>query len=307
MNFQEKPFGCNKIARVLLIVATLALFSLSAFPQATTGDISGVVVDNTNSLIPKAKVVATNNDTNQSFTATTNGNGEFKLQNLPVGSYTVTTTAPGFKATVLKDFPVELNKTATAHVQMQVGEVNVTVEVSSAAATIDTTTSQLGTTFDTKLQDYPTVAAGASGVLNLGLLQPGVASSGGIGAGAGPSVGGQRPRNNNFTIDGVDNNDKTITGPLAYVPNDAVENFTVLQNQFSPEFGHSTGGQFNTVVQSGTNSWHGRAYEYFQNRNLNAIDEQLATTQGLTKNPRYDNNRYGGQLGGPVIKNKLFF
>ncbi len=84
----------------------------------------------------------------------------------------------------MKDFPVKLNKTATAHVQMQVGEVNVTVEVSSAASTIDTTTDQLGTTFDFKLQDYPTVAAGASGVLNLGLLQPGVGSSGGIGAGS---------------------------------------------------------------------------------------------------------------------------
>ena len=274
MSFQDNPFGCNKIARVLLIMAALALFSLSAFPQATTGDVSGVVVDNTNSLIPKAKVVAVNSGTNQSFTATTNANGEFKLQNLPVGSYTVTTTAPGFKATVVKDFPVELNKTATAHVQMQVGEVNVTVEVSSAAATIDTTTSQLGTTFDTKLQDYPTVAAGASGVLNLSLLQPGVASSGGIGAGSGPSVGGQRPRNNNFTIDGIDNNDKTVTGPSLVVPNDAVQEFTVLENVFSPEFGHSNGGQFNQVVKSGTNSFHGMAYEYLKNRNLNAIDRK---------------------------------
>jgi len=76
MSFQDNPFGCNKIARVLLIMATLALFSLSAFPQATTGDVSGVVVDNTNSLIPKAKVVAVNSGTNQSFTATTNANGE---------------------------------------------------------------------------------------------------------------------------------------------------------------------------------------------------------------------------------------
>ena len=89
---------------------------------------------------------------------------------------------------------------------MEVGAVDVTVEVTSAAITFDTTTSQLGTTFDTKLQDYPEVGGG-SGVLNLALMQPGVASSGGIGAGSGPSIGGQRPRNNNFTIDGVDDND----------------------------------------------------------------------------------------------------
>lgn len=311
MNLQDNPFGCNKIARVLLIMATLALFCLPAFPQATTGDVSGVVVDNTNSLIPKAKVVAVNNGTNQSFTATTNANGEFKLQNLPVGSYTVTTTAPGFKATVVKDFPVELNKTATAHIEMQVGEVNVTVEVNSEAATIDTTTNQLGTTFDFKLQDYPTVAAGASGVLNLSLLQPGVATSGGIGAGAGPSVGGQRPRNNNFTIDGIDNNDKTVTGPSLIVPNDAVQEFTVLENVFSPEFGHSNGGQFNQVVKSGTNTFHGMAYEYLKNRNLNAIDATVARPAieagQVPKNPRFDNNRFGGQVGGPILKNKAFF
>ncbi len=78
-----------------------------------------------------------------------------------------------------------------------------------------------------------------------------------MGVGTGPSVGGQRPRNNNFTIEGVDNNNKGVTGPLVTVPNDAVAEFSLLQNQFSPEFGHSSGGQFNTVVKSGTNSYHG--------------------------------------------------
>ncbi len=107
-------------------------------------------------------------------------------------------------------------------------------------------------------------------------------------------------------IEGMDNNDKGVTGPLVGVPNDAVQNFSILQNQFSPEFGHSNGGQFNTIVVSGTNSFHGRAYEYFQNRNLNALDTSL-TTSNIFKLPRYDNNRFGGQIGGPVIKNKLFF
>src|SRR5581483_3110390 len=164
---------------------------------------------------------------------------------------------------------------------------------------------------DTKLQDYPTVAAGASGVLNLSLLQPGVGSSGGIGAGAGPSIGGQRPRNNNFTIDGIDDNDKTVTGPSLVVPNDAVQEFTVLENVFSPEFGHSNGGQFNQVVKSGTNSFHGIAYEYLKNRNLNAIDATTARPAELAgdvpKNPRFDNNRFGGQIGGPILRNKAFF
>src|SRR5260370_19912760 len=141
--------------------------------------------------------------------------------------YNINTTAPGFKAAVLKNFPVELNKTGSARIKMDVGEVSVTVEVTSSAPTIDTTTAQLGTTYDTKLEDYPSVAAGASGVLNLSLLQAGVGSSGGIGTGAGPSVGGQRPRNHNFTIDGVDHNPQGVTGPSFIVPNDACHKVTI--------------------------------------------------------------------------------
>jgi hypothetical protein len=310
MKQRLKASGFARIAPYLLLIASVAFFSVTAFSQATTGDISGTVIDKTNSVIANAKVVATRVDTNESFTATTNNSGEFRFKSLPIGAYTLNATAPGFKATVLKNFPVELNKTATARIQMEIGEVNVTVEVTSAAPTIDTTTDQLGTTYDSKLEAYPTVAAGASGVLNLSLLQPGVASSGGIGAGSGPSVGGQRPRNNSFTIDGVDNNDKGVTGPSLVVPNDAVQAFTVLQNVFSPEFGHSNGGQFNQVVKSGTNTFHGLAYEYLKNRNLNAIDATVARGFGpgeKPKNPRFDNNRFGGQIGGPIIKNKAFF
>jgi hypothetical protein len=178
--------------------------------------------------------------------------------------------------------------------------------VSGTPPTIDTTTSQLSTTYESQiLKDLPSATVG-SGVLNASLLQAGVGSSGGLGAGSGPSVGGMRPRENNFTIEGTDNNDKGVTGPLVTVPNDAVANFTVIQNNFSPEFGHSAGGQFNQVVVSGTNTIHGRAYEYFQNRNLNAIDQTLAN-QGVFTNPRFDNNRFGGQVGGPIIKNKLFY
>ena len=90
------------------------------------------------------------------------------------------------------------------------------------------------------------------------------------------------------------------------VPNEAVENFTLISNQFNSDFGHSSGGQFNTTVKSGTNTFHGSLYEYFRNRNLNAVDETWVQ-QGLTTNPRFDSNRYGGTIGGPIIKNKLFF
>src|SRR6185437_5660229 len=107
-----------------------------------------------------------------------------------------------------------------------------TVEVNEQAASVDTVTANISNTFETKqTQDLPTASVGL-GVLNLSLLNAGVASSGGVGAGTGPSVSGQRPRNNNFTVEGVDNNDKSITGPLLQLPNDAVDQFTILQNQF---------------------------------------------------------------------------
>src|SRR5262249_17175875 len=142
-----------------------------------------------------------------------------------------------------------------------------------------------------------------SGVLNLSLLGAGVVSAGGFGTATGPSVGGQRPRNNNFTVEGVDNNRKDVTGPVVTIPGDAVAEFSVLQNQFSAEFGHSSGGQFNTVVRGGTNSIHGTVYEYLLNRKLNALD-QAAKRQGTFTKPRYDQSHLGAGIGGPIIKNK---
>lgn len=298
---------CKKhyLVASLLAMAVVLMFCSTAFGQATSGDLVGTVVDSSGALIPNAKIVAVNVATGVTGNTTTNASGEYRFGNLLVGTYNVTANAGGFAPKTLQ-VVVELNKTATGRITLDIGPAATTVEVSGVAAVIDTTTAQLQATYDNRqTQDLPITGVG-SGVLNLSLLQAGVGSSGGMGAGSGPSVGGQRPRNNNFTVEGVDNNDKGVTGPGITIPNDAVQNLTVMTNQYSPEFGHSTGGQFNQVIVSGTNTFHGMAYEYMRNRNLNAIDVSNQH-QGLTKNPRYDNNRFGGQLGGPVFKNKLFF
>lgn len=131
------------------------------------------------------------------------------------------------------------------------------------------------------------------GVLNLSLLQSGVGTSGTVGIGMGPSVGGQRPANNSFTIEGIDNNNRTVTGAVVSVPNDADSEFTLLQNQFSPDFGHSSGGQFNQVIKSGTNGFHGELYEYSTNRDLLAADN-LNFVDDNPPHPRFDDNRFGG-------------
>ena len=260
--------------------------------------------------LPRATVDATNLATNFKNSVTTNSNGEYHFIDLPAGHYKIEATSGGLKGGIA-DVIVSLNETKTINITATVAGTATTVEVSGQAVAVDTTNADIANNFTTKqLEDLPITSTG-SGVLNLSLLNAGVASSGGIAAGSGPSVSGQRPRNNNFTVEGVDNNNKAVTGPLMQIPNDAVESFTVLQNQFSPEFGHSSGGQFNQTIKSGTNPWHGSAWEYFQNRNLNAIDSQVAAGEGAngrrSANTRFDDNRFGGPIGGPIIKNKLFF
>lgn len=290
---------------LFVLVSLIGLSAAGALGQAIDGNVVGTITDTTGAALVGAEVTATNVATNVLATAKTNGSGEYRFDHLPVGTYRITAKNTGFKTTN-EQIDVELNKTSTRNLVLEPGATTETVEVSGTPPAIDTTTSQLQTTYENKLlQDLPSATTG-TGVLNASLLQAGVGSTGGLGAGSGPAVGGQRPRENNFTIEGTDNNDKGVTGPLVYVPNDAVANFTVIQNQFSPEFGHSAGGQFNQVVLSGTNSIHGMAYEYFRNRNLNAIDQKIAN-QGILTNPRYDNNRFGGQVGGPIVRNKLFY
>jgi hypothetical protein len=166
--------------------------------------------------------------------------------------------ASGFKA-VIQYFVVVLNTTGTLNVTLSPGAATETIEVSGTAAILDTSSAQISSSYNERYsQDLGTTSAGGvgAGVLNLSLLSPGVTQASSMGLGTGPSVGGQRPRDNNFTVEGVDNNNKSVTGALIAVPNDAVENFSLLANQFNTEFGHSSGGQFNTTIKSGTNGFH---------------------------------------------------
>jgi hypothetical protein len=295
---------------ILVLISVFGLSAIAAFGQAIDGSVVGTIVDSQGAAVVGADVTAMNIATNVTANGKTSASGEYRFDHLLAGTYKITAKMTGFKITS-ENVIISLNQTVTRNLTLSPGAATETVEVSGVPPVIDTTTAQLQNTYDAKvLADSPLTSVG-SGVINLSLMDAGVASSGGIGLGSGPSISGQRPRNNNYTVEGVDNNSKAVTGPLLQLPNDSVDSFTVLQNQFSPEFGHSSGGQFNQTIKSGTNSFHGRAYEYFQNRNLNAQDSQVAlsqVSQGLKPfNTRYDNNRFGGQIGGPILKNKLFF
>lgn len=290
-----------------LMAALLCVFSCLAYGQAADGILVGTITDQAGAAVPNVNVELTNIDTGVVATAKTDAAGQYRFNNVPVGKYKVTATITGFQTATVQNLAIELNRVATVNLSLQVGTVSTTVEVTEATATIDTTTANVSNSFGRQqIVQLPTTGLGQLGVINLSLLSAGVASSGGVGYGTGPSVGGQRPTNNNFMIEGVDNNNRSVTGPIVNVPVEAIAEFSLQQNQFSPEFGHSTGGQFNTVVKSGSNQMRGTAYLYNQNRNFAAID-QSAARQGFTKNPRYDQNRYGGNFGGPVIKNKWFY
>ena len=302
-------------AAALLVAA--AVLPAPLYAQAISGDLVGIVTDATGAAIPNVTVTATNDATGVKTTAMTDPAGAYRLANLPVGVYALTASLTGFTTTTVKALQVQLNNTVTQNLTLAVGSTTTTVEVSDAAAPLDTTTAQLQISYATReAEDLPVASfsrsAGIAGTIqsaaiwNLTLLGAGVASNGGVGQGTGPTVSGQRPENNTFFLDGVSDNNHYGTGPLAIVSNDAVAEVSLLQNQFSAEFGGASGGVFNAIVKSGSNQIHGSVYEYFQNRNLNA-DDALYWTQGINSFPRYDSNRLGATIGGPILKDKLFY
>jgi hypothetical protein len=299
----------------LSILAAIALLCivepayLSA--QATSGDLTGTVNDPSGAVVPNASVAAENEETGIKTTVTCGADGGYRFTNLPVGLYTLRASATGFAPATVRNVAVQLSNTITQNLTLAVTGASTTIEVTAASAALDTTTAQIQTSFGTKeVTDLPTTAfsrtINGAGIWNLSLLGAGVASQGGVGQGTGPAIAGQRPDNNTFNIDGVSNNNHYTTGPLVYVSNEAIAEVSLLQNQFSPEFGGASGGIFNAVVKSGTNALHGSVFEYMQNRLLNGEDAIYAVA-GLKSNPRYDNNRLGATIGGPLLRNKLFY
>ncbi len=301
----------SPLHHLFLLLAVLVVLAATLFGQASDSILVGTVTDSSGAAVPGATVTATNKETGVKYDSVANAAGEYRLNNVPVGRYSVSASSAGFTTAVVGGVDLQLNHTSSINLVLAIGSLSTTVEVTAASAAIDTSTAQLQTTFDSK-QAVDVPSAGISrvvngaGIYNLSLLGAGVASSGGVGMGTGPSIGGQRPENNSFNIDGVLNDNHYTTGPQVYVSNEAVSQFNLVQNQFSAEFGGAAGGVFNAVVKSGTNQIHGSVYEYFQNRNLDAVDA-LEVHQGIYSNPRFDNNRLGATIGGPIKKDKLFY
>lgn len=234
MKSSRRSFTC---ALSILVILVMLLANLWA--QAISGDVVGTVMDATKAVVPNAAVTAENTQTGVKTSTKTNSGGDYRLTDLPVGSYTVTATATGFGTTSLRDVAVKLNQTITANITLEVGVASTTVDVIVSGVTIDTTTAQIQSTYtQTQIMDLPLASTGQPGTnfgaLNLSLLSAGVTSSGGVGVGIGPSVGGQRPRNNSFTVEGTDNNRKDVTGPVVYIPNESTSNSPCCKTSLRP-------------------------------------------------------------------------
>jgi hypothetical protein len=305
------------------LAITLTLVASAAHAQVTTGNVRGIVTDPNGAVVPSAQVTITKKSTNISNTTQTTGSGEFQFTDLlPADDYSITIEAANFKKLTIDNVKVQLNQTTNLSPSLTVGGTTETVTVTAGGAElVDTTTQNLAKSFtDRQVVELAQTSTGL-GVYNLALIAPNVSSSGGVGVGSGGSVGGQRPRNNNFVVDGIDNNDKSVTGPQVYISPETVGEFTLLQNQYSAEFARSTGGQFILATKSGTNDFHGTGYFFGRNRRFNAIDtlnkqpgnvfvrdpSDVNEAAGVLRQPRSDYFRTGVNVGGPIIKNKLFF
>jgi hypothetical protein len=303
------------VRRYASIVITIALFvacSTFAFAQGTTGTLRGQVLDPTSATVAGAAVIVTNEATGVSQTVTTNSAGAYDFPSVLPGTYTVTIEAQGFKKYVKKGITVLANQDNAADARLDVGAASETVEVTAGNAEVQTTSSTLTQNFNSQdVLNLPSAGGVLNGSpLNLAILSPNVVATPGGAQGVGGSVGGIRPRDNNFTVDGVDDNNLGVTGNNSTVIPDAVSEFALQTNQFSAEYGHSAGGQFSLVTKTGTNQIHGSGEWYVQNRNFNSLDnltKQAISQDTIPGQPAYDNNRLGGTIGGPIIKDKFFF
>src|SRR6185437_14696074 len=239
------------------------------------------------------------------------GSGFYNLPRLPVGRYEVRAEDSGFQAAIKPEVILQLNQNARIDFALQVGDVSQTVEVTSAAPILQTESTQLGQVIDARTNTALPLASRNYVQLTLlaaGSVHPDPSSfkNGQTTAGSGrPYVNGNREQANNFILDGIDNN-QVSDNLVGYTPSvDAIQEFNEITQNASAEFGNFMGGIISTSIKSGTNEFHGNAFEFFRNDVLNANEWQTNLVGGGRTAVRW--NAFGGTFGGPIIRNKIFF
>lgn len=291
------------LRKLILGASLFALLGLLA-PLAladVTGTIRGAAVDQTGAGVPGASVQVVEVDTNYTRTLTTDSTGFFVIVDLPAGKYTLTVKKSGFRTYSQAGIVLQVGQSYVVKAQLELGAVTQTVEVAAAPIQADTTTMQLGNEISgDQLNSLP--------VLNRDWIQlqqtlPGtVAGSDRFGADNGDnfSTNGNRTQANNYLINGSDSNDLPLNSPLDIPSPDAIQEVKIVTNTLNPEYGRNSGATLNAITKSGTNTFHGSAFEYYRDTFMNARNFFSSIV------PPFHQNQFGGTLGGPAIKNKLF-
>ncbi len=294
------------------LVGIIALSSAPAMAQATTGTLRGTVLDQNGAVVAGAAVKAKSEATGTEVGTTTSGDGVYEISNLVPGKYTVTIEGTNFKRSVTNGVDVKVGIVNSLDTKLEPGSVNETVTVTAAAEEVlNTDQAQISHSFEArKVAELPSNSAGG-GLDTIALLIPGVAQNSGGGTntnGTGLSVNGNRGRSNNFQIDGADNNDLSVGGPNLFIDNqDAVQEYQVITNNFSAQYGRNLGAVVNIVGKSGTNEFHGSAFEFHRDQHKLDTLNNIERARGDKEPARFLSNVFGGTVGGPIWKNHAFF
>jgi hypothetical protein len=309
-----KIWAFYRYAAFLLMVSMLLI--TSAYGQVSGGTLNGTVTDPSGSSIPGAKVLIKNVATGVESNAETNGNGFYTVPNLLAGEYRLTISAPGFNTATETGVTMTVGGQRTLDVVLPIGTTTHVVEVTSAAPDVQVTSSEISATVNaTTVRELP---LNGRSWTDLAALQPGVstietqpsfasgADRGNRGFGQQLSISGARPQQNNYRLDGISLNDYANGAPGSVLGGnlgvDAIQEFSVLTSNYSAEYGKTSGGVVNAITRSGTNGFHGSAYEFVRN---SALDAANFFEQGH-RSP-FSRNQFGGAIGGPIIQNKTFF
>jgi Carboxypeptidase regulatory-like domain len=303
----------KKVSWLLLFSLTVLLVSSVTVFGQTSGSISGTVTDEKAAVIPNANVTARNTERNISRTVTTNSEGSYRFENLPVGPYELSVESSGFAKYVQTGIILLLNQNAVVDVALKAGNVQEVVNVTENAALINTSNAEVSTQFDSRrLSELPlgptrnvlAVALSAPGVSQLGAGQTGFA------AGISYSSNGGRVRSNNFMVDGQDNNEPGVAGAAQPLNNpDLIQEVRLITNQFLAEYGRNSSSVFNAITKAGTNDYHGSLFFFHNSNALNACSNtdkragfcnSAATNPSRQKAPFRIENQIGGTIGGPL-------
>ncbi len=307
-----KPFLSRILPASLTLALVTLLFAASLQAQVDTGSITGTVTDASGAVVSSAKVTLANEGTGASLSTTTGSDGVYNFSPVRIGSYKLDVSAANFKTEVQVHVVVDVSARVVSNFKLQPGAVSETVEVTSSAPVLQSEDASVGQVVDQRNvnnlplngRNFTFLAQLAAGVNTPQADTRGNAASGAF------SANGNRPAQNNYLLDGIDNNSDTVdflngTNYVVLPPVDAIQEFKVQTSDFSAEYGRSGAAVLNATIKSGTNQFHGAAWEFFRNDKLDAAD--YFEDAGNVKKGELRQNQFGFSGGGPILKNKIFF